>query len=175
MRLHSPIMVNDIKHLCLLVPQGSIGIEIGSFGGESALLFAQSSKFSKLYCVDPWDEGYYKAHNMGEVEATFDERTKGYKHIIEKVKMKSNIAYNLLRNRDVNFVYIDGNHKYEEVRNDIIIYKELLQHSASALPLILAGHDYKFAKSPGVAPAVKEVLGFPDVRFAGYSWLKFIE
>jgi len=175
MRLHSDRMTNDIRHLCMLVPRNSVGIEIGSFGGESAVLFAESGKFKKLYCVDPWDAGYYKAHNMGEVEATFDERVKDYGDIIVKVKAKSSQALALIPDpQAVNFVYIDGNHRYDVVKQDIILYREVLRNSMSDLRTILAGHDYKFPKSPGVEKAVKELLTYPDVRFAGYSWVKFI-
>jgi hypothetical protein len=33
-------------------------VEIGSYMGESMDIFAQSNKFSKIFCVDPWTNGY---------------------------------------------------------------------------------------------------------------------
>ena len=57
-------------------------VEIGSYMGESAVLFAQSGKFKKIVCVDPWtdipghgDNAYF---GMAEVEKTFDANVKYY-------------------------------------------------------------------------------------------------
>lgn len=174
MRLHSPKMVRDVEDLCRIIPEGSIGVEIGSFIGESAEIFAKSGKFKRLYCVDPWQPGYYRKHDMQEIERAFDERTAPYS-CITKVKATSAEAVSMLRAEDVNFVYIDGNHKYDFVRKDIAIWLDVLRDSDTALERILAGHDYKFPKAPGVEKAVKELLSFPDIRFAGYSWVKFID
>ena len=32
-------------------------VEIGSYMGESMEIFAQSGKFSKIICIDPWTNG----------------------------------------------------------------------------------------------------------------------
>lgn len=172
MRLHSDMMVNDIVDLCRIVPENSIGIEIGCFMGESSQLFAQSGKFNKLYCVDPWEQGYYKSHDMHEIEKHFDSRAKQH-HEIVKVKAKSD-SITLIEDNSINFIYIDGNHSYEFVKNDIINSLAVLRKSKSTKEKLLCGHDYKFKKSPGVEKAVKELLGYPDIRFAGYSWAKIL-
>jgi hypothetical protein len=174
MRLHSTIMVNDINDLCLIVPYGSIGIEVGCFTGESSELFIKSRKFQKLICVDPWWDGYYKNHNMREVEASFDERMTPYNGKVVKIKSSSDVMSLPMADNKANFIYIDGNHGYDHVKADIINGLRILKESGSEQLKILAGHDYKFAKSPGVEKAVKEILGFPDIRFAGYSWAKII-
>jgi hypothetical protein len=162
----------DIIDLCKLIPHNSNGIEVGCFKGESSELFALSGKFKKLYCVDPWEQGYYKQHDMGEVEGYFDQVASKYPVII-KLKKYSSVLRDFIE-LPVNFIYIDANHNYEFVKKDIINALEVLDKSPSNLPKILAGHDYKFPKSPGVEKAVKELLNYPDVRFAGYSWVKFI-
>lgn len=173
MRLHDPRMINDIVDLCRIVPPGSIGIEIGCFTGESSELFAKSGKFSKLVCVDPWQQGYYKKHDMRQVEMTFDERVENYPQII-KMKASSSILETVHKDNRTNFIYIDGNHQYEQVHKDIANSLRVLVDSKSPLTKILAGHDYKFPKSPGVEKAVHELLGYPDIMFAGYSWAKII-
>jgi hypothetical protein len=173
MRLHDPRMINDIVDLCRIVPPNSIGIEIGCFTGESSELFAKSGKFSKLICVDPWQQGYYKKHDMRQVEMSFDERTARYKCIV-KSKTDSTILGSISKDNQVNFIYIDGNHQYEQVHRDIANSLRVLSDSKSPLTKILAGHDYKFPKSPGVEKAVHELLGYPDIMFAGYSWAKII-
>lgn len=164
--------MNDIVDLCRIIPHESIGIEIGCFTGESSELFAKSGKFKKLYCVDPWQQGYYKSHDMAQIESQFDERVKNYKEI-EKVKATSEII-TLIEDNNINFIYIDGNHKYDFVKKDILNSLEVLRKSKTDKEKILSGHDYKFKKSPGVEIAVRELLGFPDIRFAGYSWAKIL-
>jgi hypothetical protein len=118
-------------------------------------------------------QGYYKQHDMSEVEGYFDKIAEKY-FPIQKIKATSTYALRQLGGMPVNFIYIDGNHNYEAVREDIVNSLTVLERSQSTLPKVLAGHDYKFPKSPGVEKAVKELLNYPDVRFAGYSWAKFI-
>ncbi len=169
-------LTNDIKDLCLVIPDNTVGIEIGCFAGESTKLFLESGKFQRLYCVDPWSPEYYKAHNMKVIEAKFDEATKNHVHIVKKIKMTSREVAALMTDPYINFVYIDGDHSYQAVADDIKTWLYYLQHiSKQPRAKILAGHDYKHHGSPGVERAVKELLKYPDIRFAGYSWAKIID
>ena len=43
-------LVNDF----LVGKNNLIGIEIGSYRGESTEIFLKSNAFKKLYCIDPW-------------------------------------------------------------------------------------------------------------------------
>ena len=48
-------------------------VEIGSYTGQSAEIFAQEFPKGKIYCIDPWLEGYdpldiAASSNMMEVE-----------------------------------------------------------------------------------------------------------
>lgn len=164
----------DIINLCRIIPPDSVGVEIGCFGGESSVMFAKSGKFKKLYCVDPWTEGYYRKHNMKEIESMFDISTKDFP-IIKKMKMKGNQFFHENEDPNINFVYIDGDHSYEAVHNDIRLWMTYFEMMPKKGTRILAGHDYKHKSSPGVERAVKELLGYPDIRFAGYSWAKIIK
>ena len=73
----------DIASLIQKIPgKDLILVEIGSYMGESAVLFARSGKFSKIICVDPWTDipghdcnAYY---GMAEVEKTFDANVRPY-------------------------------------------------------------------------------------------------
>ncbi len=164
----------DIVNLCLLLPHCSRGVEVGSFVGESSVMFAQSGKFEKLYCVDPWERGYYRRHNMGDIEGRFDRNIEPYP-VIEKHKATSNQFYHQQEDPNINFVYLDGNHSYEAVHEEIRLWLDYFKLMSSPGLKILAGHDYKHKSSPGVERAVKELLGYPDIRFAGYSWAKIIQ
>lgn len=175
MRLHDPKLVNDLKDLLTFVPEGSIGVEIGCFMGESTEIMLQSGKFEYLCCIDPWMPGYYADRDMVEVEREFNRRVldfEGRECAITKMKMRSDEGLRRLIERDaaIDFIYIDGDHRYCAVKQDILLALKLLDGRG-----ILAGHDYGRARSPGVKLAVKELLGYPDVRFAGWSWLKFVD
>ena len=65
--------------------------------------------------------------------------------------------------RDVDFVFLDGDHRYEAVKAEIELVK-------SAGVKVIAGHDYGNALF-GVTRAVEETLGKPD-EVAGMCWLK---
>lgn len=168
-------LTNDILDLCRIIPQDSIGIEIGCFKGESTRMFLESNKLERLYCVDPWDPTYYRTVNMEEVLTEFNAVANDYPDIAIPVRMKSEDMFKLIKDPFVNFIYIDGDHSYEAVKKDIASALNLLRASRTRLPKILAGHDYKHPKSPGVEKAVKELLQYPDIRFAGYSWAKIID
>lgn len=65
--------------------------------------------------------------------------------------------------RDVDFVFLDGDHSYEAVKEELTILK------ARGVKWV-AGHDFG---NPlfGVTRAVREVLGEPDAT-AGMCWMK---
>lgn len=65
--------------------------------------------------------------------------------------------------RDVDFVFLDGDHRYEAVKAEIKLVK-------SAGVKMIAGHDYGNALF-GVTRAVEETLGKPD-DVVGMCWLK---
>jgi len=54
-------------------------VEIGSYSGESAEIFAMSKKFKTIICIDPWktdingdEKNSYTS--MNAVEKSFDDR-----------------------------------------------------------------------------------------------------
>jgi hypothetical protein len=165
-----------LQLLLQLVPENSIGIEIGSYAGESAAIFAESGKFHTLFCVDPWDPAYYSGQQLIDAEKKFDAVAEKYRCIV-KCKMTADEFFlhpPSINGQSTNFIYIDGNHKYEFVRKDIINSLKLFTTHHSPLTKILSGHDYDYKKSPGVKPAITELLQYPDVVFCDYSWAKII-
>lgn len=150
-------------------------VEIGSYMGESAEIFAQELPNSKIICIDPW-EGKFDdldpcSHdNYSEVEEQFDLRTSSYQNIH---KMK---GYSTDFKIKCDAVYIDGRHTYEGVKEDILHWKPFVKS-------IISGHDYYlettevYRNNPhiqGVIRAVHEILGQPDKTYADCSWIKEI-
>ena len=67
-------------------------IEVGSYAGESADIFASTGKVKTLYCIDPWQSGYDEgdiasySSDFKEVENAFDEVQKKHSDVIVKYK-----------------------------------------------------------------------------------------
>lgn len=142
--------------------------------GESAILFAQSGKFKKIICVDPWIDipghdgnAYY---GMNNVEKTFDANVKPYSQIVKFKGVIDDLVKTDSLAGGVDVVYIDGMHTYEACRHDINVCRKVIKPRVA-----FAGHDYtdKIAHVVGVKKAVDEAFGKPDAVFCDNSWIKF--
>lgn len=158
---------NGLLDLINRLPSDIIMAEIGSYAGESTELFLRSGKIKKMFCIDPWKSGYdisdeASSTDFTEVENNFDERTKGYN--VVKMKMTMDEAVFLLPPLDV--VYIDGNHLYDFVINDIKLSLTKIKKGG-----IISGHDFS---TSDVCRSVNKMFGHPDEVFSDSSWLKKI-
>lgn len=148
-------------------------VEIGSYLGESAEIFANQFSDCKIYCIDPWEGGFDEddwcsKDNYSLIEREFDLRCKKYPNLI-KMKGYSD-SFRIITSG----VYIDGNHQYEQVKKDILHWKDLCLE-------FIAGHDYyddltdrKQPHTAGVRKAVNEIIGIPDAIFQDGSWIKIL-
>lgn len=152
-------------------------VEIGSYAGESARIFAQSNKFKTIICIDPWKNGYddndqASSSNMMLVEQKFDKTILPFKNIL-KFKgtlndfIQSNMYYEY--NGKIDIVYIDANHTYDGCKTDILLCQKYL-----APKIAYAGHDYNSQRHTGVKKAVDEIFKQPTKVFIDKSWLKII-
>ncbi len=146
--------------------------EVGSFVGDSTRMFAE--RCLKVHAVDPWQNGYDDEDPssytwpMEQIEAQFDEVVRECGNI-EKHKMVSLKGAQLFEDGSLDFVYIDGNHKYDYVLADIGAWLPKVRKGG-----FIAGHDYGHKRAPGVKPAVIEAAGFPDTTFQDTSWVKAV-
>ena len=149
------------------VNENTIVAEVGSFQGESSVMFAAKAK--KVYCIDPWDGedagNYGGAHiAISEVEKTFNEATKDFQNI-EKIKKLSDDAAADFEDNSIDFLYIDGMHTEEQVRKDIFNFFPKVKPDG-----IIGGHDLNYSIWGGVSKAVREILGEPHLVFPDTSW-----
>jgi predicted O-methyltransferase YrrM len=162
-----PKDIQGILDLCKEFPNDSVMAEIGAYSGESTLLFLNSGKIQKLYAIDPWIPGYDDNDNASDsdfdlVEQTFDKNIKG--HNVIKMKCTFAEAFHLLPELDI--IYIDGNHTYEAVKQDIELSLHKIKKSG-----IICGHDYHGYALDTVVKAVDETLGSPEKIFIDSSWM----
>jgi len=130
--------------------------EIGSYEGVSSELFSFYVK--KVYCVDVFVEIPY--------EAVFDSVCARSGNII-KIKNRSVEASKLFEDNYFDFVYIDAGHIYEEVKEDIIAWKDKVKKGG-----LFGGHDYHTGDSNGVIKAVGSFFSIKDIKiYEDSSWI----
>ena len=161
-------MCNDLKKILGDEP---VIVELGSYMGESSLIFSEEFPNAKIYCIDSWEGGFddndgTSFANFNDVENQFDLRMKQMKNVT-KIK-----GYSTDHSIDCDMVYIDACHKYECVIDDINHWKHLTKK-------IISGHDYNTEEFirvhphiAGVKIAVNELLGLPDNNYGDGSWFK---
>jgi predicted O-methyltransferase YrrM len=169
------IMRNDYSKQGLLDLIAYIGdtkqlsmIEIGTFIGESTIIFAEH--FKSVIGIDPFLAGYdpedpTSRFDFNEVYQEYLSRTKPFPNI-KTITLTSDDAISQLEGQIFDFIYIDGLHQYEQVKTDITNYMRFIKPNG-----IIAGHDYG-PTWPGVAVAVNEIFGEPDNIFQDTSWIK---
>lgn len=127
-----------------------IGVEIGIYKGDSSVVFLEQCSY--MYFVDPCVE---YAENPDKdwftVEDRYLERLKSYAGRFTFIKDFSTAA--AIKIPQVDFVFIDANHEYKYVKEDIEIYWLKIKPGG-----FMCGHDYT-GGHPGVTQAVDEFFG----------------
>lgn len=127
-----------------------IGAEIGVEYGLNAKTMLRFLPIEKLYLIDPYDD---QENNSGDKQ--YKETRKylsKYDSKIKFIKKTSEKATNEIPD-NLDFVYIDGSHNYEDVKRDIELYYIKVKTGG-----IIGGHDF-WADKIGVC---KAVLDFAD-------------
>lgn len=168
----NPKYVTGLKDLIHSLPAGVHMAEIGCYAGESTKMFLEDGRVESLVAIDPYiavpGDEYMARHPMSEVEGCFIRDVMVPYPWVRWMKLTSIDAARVLEREGVllDFVYIDGDHRYESVKMDIDLYRKLIKPGG-----IIAGHDYNTTWN-SVVRAVNEAFGQPDMRFDDDSWLK---
>ncbi len=119
-------------------------LEIGSWCGDSAVVLGKVAKKNQgvLFCVDWWrgNSGteLEKVAQKVDVFQHFWERIKkeGLEDVVIPVRGHSDTVSQVLKENCFDLVFIDGDHRYEQVFRDIQQYAPLVRTGG-----ILCGHD----------------------------------
>ena len=115
-----------------------VGVEIGTEKGMNALDILRNMNVSRLYCIDP----YMMYDERGEMVSVVKSRMRyAYNHLmchpeVTMIRKPSGEAYKDIIGL-VDFVYIDGNHDYDFVMDDIRKYYPLIKKGG-----VIGGHDF---------------------------------
>jgi len=130
-------------------PSGSKFVEIGSWKGKSsafmAVEIANSGKQIDFYCIDTF-EGSVEHQNNPELPYLYDifkNNMKPVEGYYQDIRMPSMEAVQKFENETLDFVFIDGSHEYEDIKDDIQSWLPKVKRGG-----VLAGHDYYFPPQP---------------------------
>jgi cephalosporin hydroxylase len=133
--------IDLLKEIGLEFPNGK-GAEIGTFKGEFAKEILQNWS-GTLYMIDVWrplGEEYLDASNHAIHSTAYSEtmnNISGYEDRGVMIRATSEVAANMFDRESLDFVYIDANHAYDFVVQDIKLWYPKVKSGG-----YLCGHDY---------------------------------
>ena len=169
----------EVIHNLIKNINNPIGAEIGVCDGMFTEFMLSNNPTLTLYAIDPYtlyQQNYQsgiKQHNHN-TQQDFDNQYKLTKSKLDKfnnrcilLRQTSVEASKIIEDFFLDFVFIDGNHLYDFVKEDILIYyKKVKWHG------IVSGHDYNPMDKNhliNTCRAVNEIFDREDLNFSDDS------
>ena len=132
------------------------GAEIGVACGHFSEAFCQAIPGLALLCVDPWEP--YRGDTRGRSVASHDAchleaKTRLAPYSAALIRAMSLDAAKAVPVASLDFVFIDGNHSYRHVKDDLMAWSSRVRSGG-----IVSGDDYYHFKYAGVVEAVNEFV-----------------
>ena len=135
-------------------PSGSFFVEVGVFKGQSlSYLIVEMINANKEFSIIGVDLFVMPEISVDIVNSNLAP-VRGKFNLITG---DSEEVANSFENESLDFVFIDAEHAYENIKKDILVWMPKVKNGG-----ILAGHDYpldSIPPFPGVKLAVDEILG----------------
>lgn len=121
------------------------GVEIGTDQGEYAEVLCRTIPGLELFCVDPWLAHAYEPGEQPESKEGQEFFDKRYQQTVNRlrdfnatiIRKTSMGVVHTFPDNSLDFVYIDGNHDFLNVTQDIHYWFKKVRPGG-----ILSGHDY---------------------------------
>lgn len=114
------------------ISMNGIFVEVGTWEGNFAYELLTQTECSKLYCVDPYkhfDDSIYPDAINSLTQEQFNDKYNGvcrrfseFGNRVEFIRKTSNDAALQFKDESLDFVYIDGNHEFQSVLLDILVW-----------------------------------------------------
>jgi hypothetical protein len=124
------------------------GAEIGVMQGKFSEALCQANPDLELLCIDLWDAYYHYSASSGERHYK-EAQERLASHNATLIKAASIDAAKDVADKSLDFIYIDGDHRFDYVMIDLILWSRKVRPGG-----IVSGHDYYRFRNAGVVPAV---------------------
>jgi hypothetical protein len=141
---HLPIKIPETTREELAVLYSELGFKTGAEIGVERGAFSEriciNNPQLKLYCIDAWEvyntnDGYTSQEELDRYFSQASERLSQYN--CKFIKKYSQNAVEDFPENSLDFVYLDANHNFDYVMNDIILWSPKVKNGG-----IVSGHDY---------------------------------
>lgn len=112
------------------------GVEVGSYKGEFAKEILKKWN-GKLYLIDIWNNHSFNQDDYINIIKNCTDNISSNEERCFMIRSTSSNAVELFNDQSLDFVYIDANHKYEYVKQDLELWFPKLRKGG-----VFAGHDY---------------------------------
>lgn len=152
---------------------GARFVEIGVWKGKSAAFMAveiiNSGKKIDLFLVDHF-KGSLEHQDDPQVlndslEAQCKANLEPVSHMIKYITMSSVAAASTFPDESLDFVYVDGSHEYQDIKDDIEAWLPKIKKGG-----VIAGDDYGVGRHPDVQKIIDEL--FPFSLKHGLVWIQ---
>jgi predicted O-methyltransferase YrrM len=145
------------------------GAEIGTGRGSYAIVLARHNPKCRIYCIDPWEtydelKDWPDQNVLNEYWISAQQRLGKFPEvrIIRKYSMD---ALSDFPDNSLDFVFIDGNHSFPYVAEDIFYWEKKVRPGG-----IVSGHDYLKVPRKDVVVQVREVVDAYTEAFKIKKW-----
>jgi len=141
-----------------------VGCEVGVEKGTHAENILKELDIKRLYLVDSytpfyqWEKQPVNAEMHNDYKRLSLERLKKWEKKIVWIYKTSEEACKEIPDNSLDFVYIDANHQYEYVIEDIKFWDPKVKDGGWSYWYMIAGHDYNLYEND-VNKAVHEIYG----------------
>ena len=136
----------ELQFLAERAQTARVAVEIGTWKGRSARVIGDNlPRDGVLWCVDDWSGAYRELRERGR-ESVRAECCQNLSDLVEvgRVKLREWSTQDgvpgVLRDCEIDLLFVDGSHNYEDVRRDLENFSSLVRDDG-----IICGDDYNMS------------------------------
>jgi hypothetical protein len=151
------------------------GCEIGVAFGTHSQTILEKTAISKLYSVDPYkyfgaqydDPMNFNQKYFDILHYSVQKRLEDFDQRSSILRLTSEEAAKQFTSQELDFVYIDANHSYEAVKQDLEVWYDKVRSGG-----LISGDDYGHVNFPGVKLAVDQFFAAKGLKVSQHSDVK---
>jgi hypothetical protein len=157
--MKNPKLINTRNNLLKLLGKQNKVAEIGVFKGEFSKEIIFFCQPEELHLIDIFEGSMCSGDKDGN-NIIWTDLTNEYNNLKEIYKFNSNVTLHKGKSNEIlkkfddayfDFIYIDGDHSYAGVKQDLNMSMQKIKPNG-----LICGHDYTIKYFPGVVQAVDE-------------------